>query len=1095
MVLSGSELGGMMLESITGGGRMSMVGRMIDNSARMSAVRLAVILLFLISGATGLVYEVTWTRAFGVVFGNTVFAVSTVLTAFMFGLAAGSWLIGKVADRSGNPLRLYGVLQLLVGLYAFAFPAILRQTDVLYTWIYRAFGASFYQLSLIRFVVSVVILLAPAALMGGTLPVLSRLWAEPAWFGHRKAQTGKSIGLLYAVNTFGAVAGTFLSGYFLIRFLGVSATIYAAAAANVLIGFAAFGLSRALPRRRTDAPLRAPRRGKRKGKGKEKPQAIEAANIQPVTDDRSGARRAILVVMAVSGFCALALEVLWTRMLVFVLGTSVYAFACMLTTFILGLAIGSMIGGHLIVPRLKRPVLAIGVVEFLLAGTVLGSITALEYLWHIDLKFISLAGGALTFAGDTATHFLDAGVVVLGPTILMGIAFPIAVRIYAPSWDAVGRRVGVLYACNTIGCVVGSFAAGFLMVPRLGVRNSILIIVGIQFLLGVSVLALLSECRRMLVGVPAAVIAVVAVASAFIGVPDDVFLRTIKTYHYPSTVLYMKDGVTGTVTVHDIPDGDRIIAVDGVNVAGIDFMLRTTQMLQGYAPLFVHRGPKKVLQIGFGSGETCGIGVDFDKSADYEYTICEICPDVFEAGRYFKDINRGVYENPRLRKVIMDGKNFVKLTDEKFDIIMNDSTYPGTTGSSALYTYDHFMQCREQLNPGGVLSCWVPIDLRPEDFEVIVRSFQAVMPHSSLWMVNNCVNKHAVLMGTTEPMKIDFGRISELVARPSIAADLAVINIFSAYDFLDSLVVGEEGLRAIGGEGPLNTDDTPSLEFGASVKRDIEGCWITVLKAMVDNHTPPSKYIVGMGSGTEAESVVKMLEQYYRGTGHALRGMIGILQGDPEITQQAFTLASQVNPLDRDVEGCIQEIYREIEALLEAVNRTPQNATLRWRLAKRYMLLAEYGKAIEQYQTYLNLSSGAPKLQARAQNNLGVCYKGMKRFDDAAGAYTKAIELDSGLLHAYVGLGAVYQQSGNSDKAVEIYLKAARLSDPQNKVLVYMKLGRLYTDMKEYQLALDYADKTLELLPPQSQMWKYISERKVLLRKALQAAQDTSSPK
>jgi len=165
---------------------------------------------------------------------------------------------------------------------------------------------------------------------------------------------------------------------------------------------------------------------------------------------------------------------------------------------------------------------------------------------------------------------------------------------------------------------------------------------------------------------------------------------------------------------------------------------------------------------------------------------------------------------------------------------------------------------------------------------------------------------------------------------------------------------------------------------------------------------------------------------------------------------------------------------------------------LRWRLAKRYMLLAEYGKAVEQYQTYLNLSSGDAKLQARAQNNLGVCYKGMKRFDDAAGAYAKAIELDSGLLQAYVGLGAVYQQSGNADKAVEIYLKAARLSDPQNKVLVYMKLGRLYTDMKEYQLALDYADKTLELLPPQSQMWNYISERKVLLRKALDKAKNTA---
>lgn len=1056
--------------------------RSTNDLARPSAVRWVVIPLFLISGATGLIYEVTWTRAFGVVFGNTIFAVSTVLTAFMLGLAIGSWLFGKIADRSRNALRLYAMLELFVGLYAFAFPTILRQTDAIYIWIYRTFGSSFYQLSLVRFFVSVVILVLPAALMGATLPVVSRLWAEPSWFGHRKAETGKSIGLLYGVNTLGAVIGTFLAGYVLIRFLGVSRTIYAAATANILVALIAFALCGAGSRQE---------KGKKKGEHKAVPKAIEPVPAEPAADECGRARRFILIAMAISGFCALALEVLWTRVLVFVLGTSVYAFACMLTTFILGLAIGSLIGGHFIVPRLKRPILAFGVVEFLLAGTVLGTMITLKYLWHIDLKFIYLTGGAMTFAGDMLTHFMDAGVVVLAPTILMGIAFPIAVKICAPSWDAVGSRVGQLYACNTIGCVAGSFVAGFLLAPRLGVRNSILLIVGIQFLLGVSIIVFLSESRRILVGAPAAVIGVVAVAAAFVSVPEDVFLRTIKTYHYPSEVLFMKDGITGMVTVHDIPDGDRIVAVDGVNVAGISFLLRTTQKLQAYAPLFVHKNPKKVVQIGFGSGETCGIGVDFDDSPDYQYTICEICPDVFEAGRFFKDINRSVYENPKLRKVIMDGKNFVKLTDEKFDIIMNDSTYPGTTGSSALYTYDHFMQCRDRLNPGGVLSCWVPIDLRPEDFAIIVRTFQAAMPYCSLWMVNNCTNKHAVIMGTMEPMEIDFGRISELMARPSIGDDLAQINVLTAYDFIDSMVVGEEGLRAIGGEGPLNTDDTPFLEFGASIKRDVEGCWITVLKSMVENHTRPSKYVVGKGGGPQGEAVDKMLEQYYRGTGHALRGMIGILQGDPEVTQQAFTMAARINPVDPDVDGCIQEIFQEVDALLEAVERTPSNAILRWRLAKRYMLLAEYGKAIEQFGIYYNFASGDAKLQAKAQNNLAVCCKGMKKYDDAIKAYTTAIELDGGLIQAYVGLGSVYQLAGNPDKSVQIYLKAAQMSDRAGKAMIYVKLARLYTDMKEYQLALDYVGKALELLPPKSQTWNYISERKVLLRKAMEAAKDT----
>jgi spermidine synthase len=224
------------------------------------------------------------------------------------------------------------------------------------------------------------------------------------------------------------------------------------------------------------------------------------------------------------------------------------------------------------------------------------------------------------------------------------------------------------------------------MVPLLGLRDSFLVVITIQLFLAVVVI-FFSEKHRMVLGVSAVVISVVAIVVSMQSIPRDVFLKTMNTYHYPSEVIYIKDDATGTVTVHDLPDGDRLIAVDGVDVAGMDLMLRTTQKLQGYVPLLMHKNPQKVLQIGFGSGETSGVGLAFGVE---DYRIVDICPGVFEAGKFFEEINRGSYKDPRLRKIIMDGKNFVKLTDEKFDIIMNDSTYPGTTGSSALYTYEHF---------------------------------------------------------------------------------------------------------------------------------------------------------------------------------------------------------------------------------------------------------------------------------------------------------------------------------------------------------------------------------------------------------------------
>jgi len=1040
---------------------------------RISAARKAVLPLFLISGAAGLIYEVAWTRAFGVVFGNTVFAVSTVLTAFMLGLAAGSWLFGRIADKSSQPLKLFALLELGTGAYALAFPMVLAATDVLYLGFFRSFHPSFYTLSLFRFALSIIILLIPTAFMGGTLPVLSRLWANSSRKPASEARIGRSVGLLYAINTFGAVAGSFLAGYVLMRTLGVSNTIYLAASANILVGLLSLILSRLAGQQR---PAK-----KRKHAARESERAgISHTSDKPVTEPGSK-RVVVLVAVGLAGFCALALEVLWTRMLAFVLGTSAYAFACMLTCFLLGIALGSFLCSRLLLARIKNPIFALGVVEFLVALTVLGSVPLLGILWHIDYVLLSKVIGSFSFWKEAAGHFLDASVVLLVPTVLMGMVFPIAVKICAPSWKAVGKRVGQVYASNTVGCVFGSFAAGFVMVPLLGLRDSFLLIIGIQLFLAVVVI-FFSEKRRAVLGVPMAVVSLVVLSIGVLSIPRDVFLRTMNTYHHPSKIVYIKDDVTGTVTVHDVPDGDRLIAVDGVDVAGVDLMLRTTQKLQGYVPLFVHKNPRKVLQIGYGSGETSGVGLMFGVE---EYNIVEICPGVFEAGRFFEKINKGSYKDPRLNKIIMDGKNFVKLTDEKFDIIMNDSTYPGTTGSSALYTYDHFKQCREHLNPGGVLSCWLPLDLRPQDFQMIISSFQEVMPHSSFWMANNCLNKHAVLVGTMSPMRIDFQRVRKLVERQDIAADLAEIKMYSAYDFLDCLVVSEDGLRAIAGGAPLNTDDKPLLEFGAAIKRDKEGCWLAVLTWLSRNHFPVSRHVDNTGrTQQESEQVNATLQRYFKGTHHALRALLGILQGDPEIMNRQFEMARKANPQDRDVESCLEELRLEIESLVEAVERMPGNASLRERLARRYLLIRDYERAAEHYSMFLNLEPH----NAAVWNNLGICYKKLEQFQKAVLALEKAVEQDAGLMSACFNLGEVYVKLGDFAAASRNYEKALPLSPRSMKTYIYDKLAHAYLLQKQYSLSLRAIEKALEFAPNDPALLQHLQSRRETVMRAAESA-------
>ncbi len=1040
---------------------------------KVSIVRKLILPLFLVSGATALIYEVTWMRSLGAVFGNTVFAASTVLTAFMLGLAVGGWLFGKRADRIRQPLRFYAYLELAVGVYAFTFPTLLRLVDRFYFWFYRSYQPDFYALNLVRFGVSAVILLLPTAFMGGTLPILSALWTIPAERQENQRRTGQSVGLLYAVNTFGAVAGSFLTGYFLIRLFGVNRAIYAAAGANVLVGVAALLGAFVLK------PRRVVRDASKRGQLARQALQAEVESGQRTAFAHSHGRRvAVLAGVFVAGFCALALEVLWTRILVFVLETSAYAFSCMLTCFIFGLALGSLVSSRLLVPRLKNPICGLGIVEFLLGLAVAGSIPLLGLLWWIDLLVIErLTGPEMSFVADMTAHFIDTLAVLFVPTFLMGMVFPIAVEICAPAWHTVGQRVGQVYAWNTMGCVLGAFAAGFLMVPWLGVRDSFFAIIGVLFLLAVF-LILVSGRRQAFWAVPASVLAAGVLVAGAVSVPRDVFLRTMNTYHHPSKIVYLDDGVTGTVTVHDLPDGDRLIAVDGVDVAGMNLMLRTTQKLQAYVPLIAHEDPQDVVQIGYGSGETCGIGLDFGVA---RYTIVDICPGVFTAGTFFDAINRRSYAHPSLRKVIMDGKNFIKLTDEKFDIIMNDSTYPGTTGSSALYTYDHFQACRDHLKPGGVLSCWVPLDLRPEDFQMIIRSFQEAMPHSSLWMVSNCLNKHAVLLGTLEPTRLDFQRIKGIVERPDLAADLKEINIHSIYDFLDCLVVGEEGLRALAGKGVLHTDDTPYLEFGAAIKRDVETCWLGVLVAIRDHHTPVLPYVANTAAPAPGEPPQTVLQQYYQGTGYLLQGLVGMLQGDPEITSRAFEMARQANPQDRDIGSILKEMHDEVAALETAVRRTPDAADLRSRLAKRYMLLQQYSQAVEQYGRFLATRPD----NAAAWNNLGVCHKMLNEFGKAEDAFEQAMRKDPGLFQAYTQLAEVRAKQADYAGAVEVLERLLPRLPRIEQARAYDDMARLHYLQKQYDIAIRRLDKAIELASgvPQLQQ-EFATKRQRVLAEA-----------
>jgi spermidine synthase len=902
-----------------------MVRQTVQPTASPDLRRPWVWLFFFVSGVTGLVLEVVWTRQLTAVFGNTVFAASTVLTCFMLGLAGGSFWLGRRADRHPRPLQFYGLLELGVGLCAAVFPWLLDAAGALYGVFFRAATPGFGLMTAVRFACSLALLLPPTFLMGGTLPVLTRHLSQG------REEAGREAGYLYGLNTLGGVVGGFLAGFVLIEMLGVRETLWVAATAALLVGSAAVGMGRrALP---VSVPVR-----------KSKPRAAEVPNAPSAPSFR-----VLAVMFGLSGFCALAYEVIWTRVLLFLLTTTVYAFAIMLTTFLVGNAVGALISSRWLVPRIRQPARGFGGLQLLAGLSALFSGWLLARLPDIELGFILPVhvGGRWEYL---VNYFADAAVVMLLPTLLMGAAFPLMTHAGLRGTQRVGARLGRLYAVNTLGCVLGSLLAGFALIPLLGTPRALVFVALLNTALG-AVLLLpdrFSPTARWL-GVAGGTVVIGLVLPA--RVAPDAFGATLNAYHQPSRLIFVREHATGTVTVHDLPNGDRLISVDGVDVAGRNFMLRTTQKLQGYLPLLLHPHPEKVAQIGFGCGETARVGLEFGVP---HYTVVEICPAVFAAGEFFRDLNHGAHRDPRIRRIIMDGKNFMRLTGERFDVIMNDSIYPGSNGSSALYTVDHFRQCREHLAPGGLFSCWVPLDLRPSEMRMILRSFLEVFPHASFWIASNCVNKNGVIMGTREPLRIDFQRVKALCERPALREDLRAIAIENVLDLLDCHMLDAGALRAFVDDAPLNSDDHPRLEFSCARKLPWRLRLRTDLAALTLHRASVLPKVVHFA---DPEKDRAGLERRFKATTHIFRAQIAQLALQPKLRRAEMDAARKVNPGEIHVGTIEAEVTREITDLKRLLRMYPGDATLQQRLADAYYVTLDYGAARPLYR---RLTQNAP---------------------------------------------------------------------------------------------------------------------------------------
>jgi spermidine synthase len=746
---------------------------------------LALTALFFLSGASALIYQVLWLRLLGLVFGVTVYAASTVWASFMAGLAAGSLAAGRLADRVSHPLRWFAATELAIGLSAASTPwmfDLLR--DHAFTLL-PSDDSSFAHATALRFAVAFAVLVVPTTLMGATLPLVLKSSLS------RSTSIGTATGLLYGSNTTGAIAGTLAAGLFLIPRLGMTSTFRIAAAVNVIAALCALAVAAGSPR------VAATTEG-------------SFVPIRPVEPRMSSlVRRIVLATFTLSGAAALALEVIWLRAAVIIVGPTVYATSILLATVLFGIAAGS----YLAAPWLRRArswVLPLALLEGAIA---ISGVLSMDLLTRTSAVVGLLPSWLAAVLPPYLVPVAVASVLVALPTsFLMGIAFPIGLQLWAgpdqgfdPSHTA--SRVGVFYALNVCGGIAGSLLAGFVLLPVLGSRISI-VVVSVVALVSALALIAVSPQRGVRRGAIAAV-AVVLFAIAARVVPEPA--QSLLAQRHPNEpMIWLEEGVQTTASVHTFLGGRRrVMYLDGYHQAGDDGGNLGVHYKIGTLPLALHPNPHTALIVGLGGGSTAGA---LSRHARLEVDVVELSDTVVRAADFFRRTNFDVLRRPNVHLRVDDGRNYLATTRRRYDIITADTIQPVRAGAANLYSAEYFTLVRDALNDDGLALQWFAGT--EAEYRLVARTFSQVFPFVTLW------DDGTLMVGTKHPLKLSPSDFDWKLDVPELREALASIGIRSFDDVHRLYRAGSDDLRSFLGPGPVLTDDRPILEYFLALPRD-----------------------------------------------------------------------------------------------------------------------------------------------------------------------------------------------------------------------------------------------------------------------------------
>ena len=1006
---------------------------------------------FFLSGLAGLIYEVLWVRMIDKVIGSAPFAVATVLAVFMGGLSLGSYLAGRRIDRipeKKEMLALYGKLEVAIGIYGLLLPIFMVMVKPAYSFAYNHLFQSFWIYTLFTFFGCTLLLILPAALMGATLPILCRFYV--AHLDHLGARTGR----LYGINTIGAAVGACLAGFFLIRQFGVWGSIFFAAGINFLVGISCIFICRKGIASGQNPPKPACHPA---GKSPFSPAGCMAGKKEGLQGGRSELESSdvnwSLWIFAVSGFCAMAYEVIWIRLLGLIIGPTTYSFTLVIATFIIGLALGSLFFGWL--GDRVRGVFTLLVITQI--GAALLALLISQFLGNSQFFFAKLI---YTFQDRFGEMILIQSIIVflvmLTPTLLLGATFPLVAKLYARSLPNMGRSIGTAYALNTIGAITGSFAAGFVLIPFLGKENGLRLIIAFQLAFSIAAWAVVGLKTRQKVSQWLALSGMVIIGIALLlNFPSwnrqflsfgryhnfkDMEGDMIRTSFFEALtagpeilsrhetgreIVFYGDGTGGFTTVEKLTDSLGTIKYTLLNSGKPDASShgdRSTQTLLAHVPLLFHPNPENIMVLGLASGMTAGEALLYPiKRMD----ALEINRQVVKACEIFRPWNNNCLNDPRSRIIVQDGRNHLELTRETYDVIISEPSNPWMAGLANLYTFEFFQTVRRHLKDNGIFVQWIhSYEMDWHTFSMAGRTFSEVFPNGLLMKT---------LTGVCDYLLVGFK------GSKGFDPDVAMKNLRHAQKsrnmslkdprLLFRLIISED-LKSLFGPGPLHTDNRPLLEFAAPKQLYKSDASIEKRMAQGSSLSRKTKEIIEATDNTDA--LLDMAEfsasVYAPIFGTLDPDLIKPAQGKRYLDMlEAYCNRNLVSDYGIFPNRKLREKCGRLQAagIRRHLELNPEDAPAWHSLGLALKRAGMTGEAISAFQKAISLDP----FHAKACNNLGVAYMEQGDIKRAQESYLRAISINPAHSKAYFNLAHISLRRGERDKAVSYLQKGLKYED------------------------------------------------------------------